>query len=324
MNLRDLRYLVAVAEHKNFTRAAHAENVSQPALSNQIKKLENELGVAIFKRSTGGVELSQIGAEILPKAKEIIKLASSIEDTARTHDAVENQTLRLGMTPTLAAYLSGYVRSLLSPALPDLNVFIVEEYPRALAKMVEDQTIDVALVARKSFDSIYSGVAAPVEFTSLWFEPLYLGVRNGHDLARTKSIWAHEVPIDEFLRFDISFGYDLEKDLPTPSQRMMEKAGIDVRTSRFETVCRHVSQTDACTIVNAIAAEQFKKDGFGLSFIPFADEGHMRELGALTRQNCAQCSNVATMCNQIHTSPPDGTASSKPNLVVPGQVSIDA
>lgn len=311
MNLRDLEYVIAVADHKNFTRAAKAQNVSQPALSNQIKKLEQELGTQIFLRGNGGVRLSRFGAEILSQARQIIDIANSIKSSARSYEPTENPTLRIGMTPTLAAYLSGYFRALLAPGHPNLSVFIVEEYPIALAKMVENQSIDVALIARASFDSIYAGSEGSLHFLPLWFEPLYLGVREGHELADSKGIWAREVPVEQLIRFDISFGYHLEKDLPVPPLQMMEKLGIDVRTSRFETVCRHVSQTDACTIINAIAAEQFKRDGFGLTFVPFADEGNMRELGALMRRNYAH-SNVATLLkDRVHDAPPLGTVSPK-------------
>lgn len=311
MNIRDLEYLLAVAEHKNFTRAARARNVSQPALSNQIKKLEQELGTPVFLRGNDGVSLSRFGAEILDQAKEIISIVNSIKNSARSYVPAETGTFRIGMTPTLAAYLSGYIRQLLAPVLPNLSILVVEEYPIALAKMVEDRSIDVALIARATFDSIYADTGKPVCFSPLWLEPLYLGVREGHELASAKTIWAHEVPAEQLIRFEISFGFALEKDLPTPSARMMERTGIDVRSSRFETVCRHVSQTDACTIVNAIAAQQFKRDKFGLAFIPFADEGNTRELGALMCRDYAH-SNIATLLRDcVHDRPPSGTYAPK-------------
>lgn len=316
MNLRDLVYVVAVAEHESFTRAAQAVNVSQPALSNQIKKLEAELGNPIFERNQNGIALSRFGAEILNHARDIVEIASSIQDIAKSHRSLKNQIFKLGLTPTLAAYLSGYFRKTIMERYPDLKLFIVEDYPVALAKMVEDRTIDAALVARNSYDTIYDSAAPALDFTSLWLEPLYLAVRQSHPLAAKDAIWAHEVPQDQLIRFGISFGYDLEQNLPKQSQTAIENTGIDPSTSRFETVCRHVAQCHACTIVNAIAAEQFKEDGFGLAFVPFVDEGNMRELGVVTRPQFPHPKFLLALRDGIHEAPPNGTVASKSQAVL--------
>jgi len=310
MNLRDLRYVVAIAEHRNFTRASEAVAVSQPALSNQIKKLEAELGVPIFDRGKDGVSLTHFGHDLLKKAKVVLELVDNIEDMASRSRNKKNQPLRLGVTPTLAAYLSRYFRELFSQDELGRSVVIVEGYPAALAKMVEDRSVDMTFVAKKSFDQIFGDSTGKVDFTSLWLEPVYLAVRSGHPLTQKSSVWAHEVPKDQLIRFDISFGFDLEEDLPSSSEGLTESTGIDVKTARFETVCRHVAQTDTCTIVNAIAAEQFMRDGFGLSFLPFNDEGNMRELGVLTRPQYPHPELVEMLRQRVCETPPSGTIAS--------------
>lgn len=315
MNLRDLQYVIAVAKHRNFTRAAQVVAVSQPALSNQIKKLEAELGLPIFERGREGVDLTPFGSELLSHAEQVTQIVDSIGDLARKHQTTHLPPIRLGMTPTLAAYLSLYFRDLFAEVAPERKIVIVEEYPVALAKMVENRSVDMAFIARKSFDTIYHGSKQPMDFASLWLEPLYLGVRTGHPLCEKASIWAHEVPADQLLRFQISFGYELEQNLPKASDAVAEAAGIDVSTARFETVCRYVAQSDTCTMVNAIAAEQFKRDGFGLSFIPFDDEGNMRELGALTRPQYPNPEIVSAMANGISRTPPRGTVASRNETV---------
>ena len=310
MNLRDLQYVIAVAEHRNFTRAAESVAVSQPALSNQIKKLEAEFGSPLFQRAQGSVELTPFGRELIGTAKQVIELVDNMRDIARKHLTLENQPLRLGMTPTLAGYLSLYMRELFETIVEYRKVIVVEEYPVALAKMVEERAVDMAFIARKSFDKIYEDNKRPPNFTSLWLEPLFLAVRAGHPLATKSSIWAHQVPADQLIRFSISFGYDLEHDLPEPSESAAESTGIDVKNARFETVCRYVAQSDACTIVNAIAAEQFKSDGFGLSFIPFDDDGNMRELGVLTRAQYPNPEIITALQAGIRNDAPAGTIAS--------------
>lgn len=311
MNLRDLQYVLAVAEYQNFTRASQAVAVSQPALSNQIKKLEAELGVPIFERGKDGVCLTEFGRELITHAGQIVEIVDTIGDLAQRYQTTDLPPVRLGMTPTLAAYLSSYFRDMFAQAATDRKIVFVEEYPVALAKMVEDRSVDMAFIARKSFDHIYRNSKRPMDFTSLWLEPLYLGVRSGHPLSRKTSIWAHEVPAAQLIRFPISFGYDLERDLPEPSDAVAEATGIDVKTARFETVCRYVAQSDACTMVNAIAAEQFKRDGFGLSFIPFDDRGNMRELGVITRPQYPNAEIIEAMVAHICNAPPNGTVASR-------------
>ncbi|WP_299917259.1 LysR family transcriptional regulator [uncultured Roseobacter sp.] len=324
MNLRDLLYVIAVAEHRNFTRASQVVAVSQPALSNQIKKLEAELGMAIFERGRNEVRLTDFGAELVVKAQEVSAMVDGIRDLAHKHRAVEDLPLRLGMTPTLAAYLSRYFNDLFAAAFPNVRMVIVEEYPIPLARMVEDKSIDMAFIARKSFDAIYEGSRQPMDFASLWLEPLYLGVRLGHPLARKNSIWAHEVPANILIRFDTSFGYDLEARLPEASAATSDVTGIDVRSARFETVCRHVAQSDACTMINAIAAEQFKRDGFGLEFVPFDDEGNMRELGVLTRPEYPRPEVIKVMRDHILKAPPIGTVASRTtkNVLRPAPLTV--
>ncbi|MEM7667884.1 MAG: LysR family transcriptional regulator [Pseudomonadota bacterium] len=308
MKLRDLLYVVAVAEHRNFTRAADAINVSQPALSSQIKKLEQELGVDLFTRGKNDVRLTEFGERVATSARQINDLVKGIIDTAQDYRDVDALPFRLGMTPTLAAYLSRYFLDMIADLYPDMRLIIVEEYPLDLARMVEDQELDAALIARKSHTTIFGADTRRVlDFTPLWLEPLFLGVRSGHDLTRRKSISAADVPADLLIRFDISFGYDLEKDLPDPSPGIAERVGIDVRSARFETVCRHVAQSDACTIINAIAAIQFRRDNLGLTFIPFDGDGNLRELGAVTRPEYPRQSVVIAIQNAIQVSPPPGT-----------------
>lgn len=308
MNLRDLVYVVAVADHLNFTRASRTVNVSQPALSNQIKKLEAELGTDIFERGKNEVRLTEFGAQVVSAARQINLLVDSIGDIAQQYRDVQAMPLRLGLTPTLAAYLSRYFSDMMAELFPRMRLIIVEELPVEMAQMVERQALDVALIARKSHVMIYGEPEKRVmDFTPFWLEPLFLGVREGHPLTKHRELPARNVPEELLIRFSVSFGYDLESDLPTPSSNSAETVGIDVRSARFETVCRHVAQSDACTIINAIAAMQFKRDNLGLAFIPFSDAGNLRELGAITRPEYSRFAVVEAMQRYIQAAPPPGT-----------------
>lgn len=308
MNIRDLQYVEAVAELRNFTRAAAALNVSQPALSSQIRKLEKELGVEVFERRQDGVVPTTFGLQLVIAAREVTSIVDRIKETAQHFREIDATPLRLGLTPTLAAYLSRYFIEMLAQLFPDLRLIVVEEKPIELARLVESQQIDIALISRLSHRLILGNEGQNrMAFTPIWLEPLFLGVGKGHWLAEAPGIAARDVPSDLLIRFDVPFGYDLEEHLPTPDPRSAERVGIDVRSARFETVCRHVAQSDACTIINAIAAHQFMRDQLGLELIPFTGPGNLRELGIISRPNYSRMLVVERIQAYIQETPPPGT-----------------
>lgn len=311
MNLRDFQYVRAVAEQGSFTRAAQVVSVSQPALSNQIKKLEAELGQDIFIRTKSDVRLTTFGQELLVHILDVQRSVRRIESLAKEFGQRNIKKIRIGTTPTLASYLSGYLRKLFSESCPDARLIMSEAYPDALATMVEDGSIDIAFIAKKTFETIQPALNTQMRFTPLWDEPLFLAVREKHPLTARTGILAHEVPADLLIRFDISFGYDLEARLPTPTGEAAEDAGIDVQTARFETVCRQIAYCEACTIVNAVAAEKLRRDGLGLSFVPFVDHDNYRVLGAMTRGDADNTKPIEKMLTYRMTACPDGTTAAR-------------
>lgn len=299
MNLRDFEYVISLAQTKSFSSAARACNVSQPALSNQIKKLEQELGAKLFDRATNDVRLTELGQRVVEPAEQILMYAQRVRDVAEEYRDPETQTLKIGMTPTLAPYLTKYVGDLLNKLYPNMPIRLVEEKPDELTKMVEESYLDFALISKKNHK-------AKLNFQSLWLEPVFLAVREGHYLARKESIRARDVPENLMIRLSISFGYDLEANLPKHRADLGNKIDFDLSAVRFETLCRHVSNSDDCTIVNAIAAEQFKRDNWGLAFIKFRDEGNMRDLGMVSRPEFSRDKQLREIGQYINETPPVG------------------
>lgn len=307
MNIRDLIYTIAVAKHKNFSQAALACNVSQPTLSIQIKKLEEELGVSIFIRKANEVEPTDLGLKVIESAERVISEIEHIQQIAHEFNDVEKTSIKIGMTPTLAPYLTRYFRDMLHAFNSDISVALIEDKPLELAEMVEKKDIDIALISRKNFDMLYGrDNIKEVSFTSLWMEPLYLGVCEGHLLASQPAIYAKDVPEELLIRFGISFGYDLEKNLPDVHQNMKKKIGFDVSAARFETVCRHIVHSDDCTIINAIAAEQFKTENWKLEFIEFLDQGNLRDLGIISKSSFSTDPMLEFISQYVNDDPPAG------------------
>jgi LysR family hydrogen peroxide-inducible transcriptional activator len=176
MNLQDLRYLVAIAEHRHFGHAAEACHVSQPTLSTQLRKLEKELGVELVERSPRHVMLTEIGERIVERARIVLREEASISEIARQSQDPEAGTVRLGLFPTLGPYLLPHVVPALHRRFPRLELLLVEEKTEQVLEHLRDGSLDIGVLA------------LPVHDDRLHVEPLFdedfvLAVPADHALA---------------------------------------------------------------------------------------------------------------------------------------------
>jgi LysR family hydrogen peroxide-inducible transcriptional activator len=176
MNLRDLRYLLALADHRHFGRAADASHVSQPTLSTQIRKLEEELGVALVERAPRKVMLTEAGAAIAQRARAVLAEVEQMREIARLAHDPESGSLRLGLFPTLGPYLLPHVVGPLRTRYPKLELLLVEEKTEALLARLREGRIDAAVLALPVDDE-------GLEHAALFDEPFLLAVPEHHPLA---------------------------------------------------------------------------------------------------------------------------------------------
>jgi LysR family hydrogen peroxide-inducible transcriptional activator len=181
MNLRDLKYAVLVAKEQNFARAAKQCFVSQPTLSMQIKKLEDELGVKIFERSKKQFLVTAVGKELIKKAENILREAEEIKKFAKNSIDPYAGELRIGAFPTLAPYFFPKVVGKISKKFPRLKLLLVEEKSEVLLKKLRDGEIDAALLAYPVFES-------DLESIKIFEEEFMLAVPTSHALAKKKKI----------------------------------------------------------------------------------------------------------------------------------------
>jgi LysR family transcriptional regulator, hydrogen peroxide-inducible genes activator len=181
MNLQELRYFAAVVEFRHFGRAAESCNVSQPTLSSQIRKLEDELGVTLLERTNKRVDVTPVGRQILEHARRALAETGQIESVARAARDPLVGALRLGMIPTLAPYLLPLMLAPLRKAYPGLAIELWEDQTRLLVEGLRSHRLDAALVA-----SSIGG--AEFAETPLFAEPLVAVLFPGHALAREKTV----------------------------------------------------------------------------------------------------------------------------------------
>lgn len=176
MNLRDLQYLAALADHRHFGRAAAASFVSQPTLSTQIKKLEAELGLTLVERTPRRVLLTEAGLQIVARARNVLNEVEQIKRIARRGRDPEAGTLRLGIFPTLGPYLLPHVLGSIRERYPRLELLLVEEKTPELVQRLREGKLDAAILALPVNDDTLRA-----EF--LFEEPFLLAAPEAHPLA---------------------------------------------------------------------------------------------------------------------------------------------
>lgn len=173
--LRQLEYLVAVADLKHFGRAAQASHISQPTLSQQLRTLEEKLGVSLVERRLSGAELTPVGREIAARARRMLVDVQDIRDLAKRAAAGMAGVLRFGVTPTLGPYLMPEIIAALHREEPDLRLHIREGIPNEQALELSRGQLDM-LIGPLPID----GVGLHVE--PLFRERLYLVAAQDHPL----------------------------------------------------------------------------------------------------------------------------------------------
>lgn len=179
MSLRDLEYVAAVAELRHFGRAAERCHVSQPTLSEQVRKLEALLGVTLFERLPRRVEVTPQGAPLIERARAVLREARGLMELARQQAEPLNGRLRMGVIATLGPY---YLPALLRDVrnrFPQLVLRLQEGRTEALVAALEQGELDAALIALPA-------PSAALESAELFFEPFLLACPQGHDLGHDR------------------------------------------------------------------------------------------------------------------------------------------
>jgi len=181
MNLRALQYLIAVAEERNFSRAAESCFVSQPTLSTQLRKLEDELGVQLVERNPRRVMLTPAGEQVVARAREIVQQVAAIRETARRTRDPEAGSVRLGIFPTLGPYLLPHVLPAIRERFPRLELLLSELKTEQVLEQLREGKLDAGILA----------LPVPTDgfrVRELFEEPFVLAMPSGHPLAAQKTI----------------------------------------------------------------------------------------------------------------------------------------
>jgi LysR family hydrogen peroxide-inducible transcriptional activator len=247
MNLRDLKYLVAVAETRHFGRAAHRCFVSQPTLSGQIKKLEDQLGVTVFERTNRSVSITPVGAEIVGHAKLILERADAIRQLAQAQRDPLAGPLRLGAIPTLSPYLMPLILMPLKRQYPELRLVLSEEMTETLMGRLRAHQVDAALLATRVDEPELATIP-------LFEEPFWLAHPRDHPLCEKEGITRRDLNhIDLLLLADGHCLTHQVMEVCRPKEGAGDGEMADLRAASLETLLQLVGAGFGCTLVPALA-----------------------------------------------------------------------
>jgi LysR family transcriptional regulator, hydrogen peroxide-inducible genes activator len=181
MTLTELKYIVAVARERHFGRAATACFVSQPTLSQAIKKLEDELDVKLFERSSGEVTMTTMGSELVAQAQQMLDLAEQFKETAKRGKDPLSGPLRVGVIYTIGPYLLPKLVRQAMQRIPQMPLILQEHFTAKLLDMLRSGEVDCAIIAEPFPDM---GLA----LAPLYEEPFVVALPKGHYLAKHSAV----------------------------------------------------------------------------------------------------------------------------------------
>ncbi len=254
LTLRDLQYLVAVADHVHFGKAAAASNVSQPALSAQIRKIEDFLGIQVFERSSRRVEATPAGEAVISQARIVLEEAEKIADL--THNIRKPLTgeLRLAAIATVGPYLMPHILAPLRKAYPNLGLFLREGLTEELLRDLKAGLLD-AIIASDTFND------PAISVIPLFFEPFLLAAPPGHPLSRKDNLSSKDLRASEMVLLE--------------DGHCLRDQSVDICPSNRRGQIRQLHATSLETLRHLVAT------GFGYTLIPqlaVADDKRLKTL----------------------------------------------
>ena len=290
MNLKDLKYLVALADTGHFGKAAERTFVSQPTLSAQLKKLEEFLGVKLVERQPKNVQLTDVGKQVVQRARRMLEQGDEIVALARTNTDPLSGRIRLALIPTVGPYLLPRVMQKLRKALPKLGLMLYEYQTEVLLKKLTDGVIDVGIVA---VPTDHEGLAV----RTLYEEAFMLAVPQQHPLADKATIKLQDLNGQALLLLED--GHCLRDQALEFCSRVDVHEIEDFRATSLETLRQMVVAGLGITLLPELAVESPFGGQRGLTTRPFAKPAPSRTIGAIWRKSSTRLLAIAEICRVI-------------------------
>lgn len=272
ISITQLIYILAVARHQHFGNAAKSCSVTQPTLSMQIQKLEDNLGVIIFDRSKKPVMATQIGQKIIDQATIIINETQRITDIiSQTQDNVCGD-FHLGVIPTIAPYLLPYFLSRFAKSYPDVNLFVSEQQTDDIIHLLEKDELDAGLLATPLAQQ---GI---IEYP-IFYEPFILYTSPDHPLYKKSTIKENDLHNSDILL--LAEGHCLRTQILNLCKTRLNQSAdqsLHFDSGSLETLMRLIESGSGYTLIPYMAAQQIKNAARRRMLKPFAGIPPTREV----------------------------------------------
>lgn len=289
MNLRDLRYLVAVAEHKHFGRAAEACFVSQPTLSTQVRKLEDELGVTLIERTNRQVMLTPVGERIVAQAQRVLREVSQMVHIAEEHKDPYGGEFRLGIIPTVAPYLLPKILGPMRKAFPKLRIQLTEAQTAVLTRMLREGDLDAAVLALPLEEDHL--IQQP-----LYREPFYFAVSRNHPKAAKKTVRLADLDNEQVLLLED--GHCLRDQALDICRSHNATENTNFRATSIETLRQMVAANVGITLMPELAISGRSGQ---VRYLPFSGEEPHRDIGLCWRASSTRSELLTELARLLNT-----------------------
>ncbi len=290
MNLKDLKYLVALADTGHFGKAAERSFVSQPTLSAQLKKLEEYLGVKLVERQPKNVQLTEVGKQIVVRARRMLDEGDEIVALARSNTDPFAGKLKVALIPTIGPYLLPRVMQKIRKGLPHLGLMLYEYQTESLLKRLRDGEIDLGIMAMPA-------LADGVETRDLYEENFTVALPNNHPLASKATIKVQDLKGHTLLLLED--GHCLRDQALEVCSRVDVKEAEDFRATSLETLRQMVVAGLGITLLPEMAVESPFGSQRGLTIKQFAKPAPSRTVGAVWRKTTTRGAAISAVCDVI-------------------------
>lgn len=302
MTLTELRYIVALARERHFGRAAEACFVSQPTLSVGIKKLEDELGVALFERGSGEAALTPVGERIVEQAQRVLEQARDIREIAKQGKDPLAGRLRIGVIYTIAPYLLPGLVRLLHQRAPRMPLLLQENYTHRLREMLKQGELDAAILA------------LPFEEPGFAMQPVYdedfvVAVPRDHAWAGRKSVRSAELKKESVVLLGTGHCFrDLVLEVSPELNRPAHGDGLQktFEGSSLETIRQMVASGVGITVLPATSVPAKTPRDSMLAYIPFAAPVPDRRVVLVYRKSFPRTAAIEALRQAIFDCPLHG------------------
>lgn len=290
IKLKDLRYLVAVADALHFGRAAARCFVSQPTLSAQLKKLEQYLGVQLIERQPNNVSLTEAGEQIVARARRILEASDEVVTLARAHRDPLAGKLRVALLPTIGPYLLPRVSQAIRRALPRLELRLYEYQTAPMLEKLRCGELDLGVLA---LPVDLEGLQA----RELFAEPFTVAVPDRHRLAKRERVQVADLEDETLLLLEE--GHCLRDQALEVCSRVGTGESQDFRATSLETLRQMVATGAGVTLLPELATKGAYGDARGVTVLPFAKPAPVRRVGAVWRKTTARRPAIDALCTLI-------------------------